>query len=148
MAVLCEDLRYFMEAVDSLVDYTMVYDVGPRAVRVLQEKIESEVYQKYTPKGYERKREDHGLIDPREIDVRYESPLKTLHVQSVRDDWEPTMRKHEGRNVADVVESGDGYDWASVKPRPFHKPAEIEMVKEADKILNTAMDVNLSNWEW
>ena len=146
---LCADLQNFVDAVDEILEMTMYQEVCPEAVEELQRQISEKVYDAYTPENYQRKFFNHGLIDPREIEAKYESKTNTLTVQSVRDDWEPTMRRHEGRNVAEVVESGQGYDWKTIRPRPFHKPAEDELIRSGrvDKIISDAMETYLGSWE-
>lgn len=148
MATIEQECKMFSEAVDMILEMTMVQDVGPAAVAELQRQIDFKVYAEYDPKVYKRKFYNHGLIDPREIETKYESQTNTLTVEAVRDDWEPTRRSHEWRKVAPVVESGNGYDYKSIKPRPFHKPAENELIKRGtvDKILTEKMEQYLGPW--
>ena len=148
MSTIDEDVHAFSEAVDAILEMTMVQDVGPAAVDEVQRQIDFKVYAEYEPKVYKRKFYDHGLIDPREIEAKYESKTNTLTVEAVRDDWEPTRRSHEGRKVAPVVESGNGYDYKSIKPRPFHKPAEDELIRsgKVDKIITDKMEEYLGPW--
>ena len=148
---LCTELQGFLDAVDMVLEETMVREIAPLTVKMLQSKIESEVYAVDWPaRRYQRKEYNHGLIDPREIEWKYESKTNTLTVKSIRDDWEPTMERHAGRNVAEVVESGQGYDWHPVKPRPFHKPAEDQLVAtgELDFALSQTMEAYLGPWSW
>lgn len=150
-SVLEPDLQGFLDAVDEIAEMSMVQSVAPFAIRILQEKINSEVYAVDWPgRKYKRKYYNHGLIDPREIEWQYESQTNTLIVRSIRDDWEPTMRAHEGRNVAEVVETGNGYDWFAVRPRPFHKPAEEFLITsgEVDALLTRDMQYYLALWSW
>lgn len=146
---LCAELQNFVDAVDEILEMTMVQDVTPEVIYELQYMIDRKVYAEYPEPQYQRKFYEHGLVDPREIDADYESKTNTLIVKSVRDDWEPTMRRHEGRNVAEVVESGQGYDWRTIKPRPFHKPTEDELIRsgKVDKILTDAMETYLGSWK-
>ena len=148
MSTINEDVQAFSEAVDMILEMTMVRDVGPAAVAELQRQIDFKVYAQYTPKVYNRKFYNHGLVDPREIEVKYESQTNTMTVEAVRDDWEPTSRKHEGRKVAPVVESGNGYDYKDIKPRPFHKPTEDELIRsgKVDKIITDKMEEYLGPW--
>lgn len=137
MGVLDVEIAEFMDALDGVIDEAMEFKVRDAAASHIQAAVVTEVYMQYEPKGYDRKMTNHGLADTREAPVgsiqsHYESQTKTLTVENVREDWEPTMRKHEGRNVAKVVESGEGYDWHSVKPRPFHKIAEANLIKSGD----------------
>ena len=148
-----KDLQAFLDVVDDLLDYVMEDDVKAAAVKELQSKIQTEVYDKYTPRVYNRKKDYHGLQDPRDYPVgsmeyHYDSRIKLLTIEDVRPDWEPTSRKHEWRNVAEVVESGDGYDYKDLPPRPFHKKAEEALIKsgEVDRILTQAMETNLGAW--
>lgn len=145
------ELQGFLDVVNAAAEIAMTQKVAPYAIKILQEKINSEVYAVDWPaRKYKRKYFMHGLIDPREIEWNWESPTMTLTVKSVRDDWEPTMPSHENRPVAPVVESGNGYDWHPVRPRPFHKPAEDELAKsrEVDAILTTTMQTYLGSWRW
>lgn len=145
------ELEGFLQVVDAAVEIAMTQEVAPYAIKILQEKIRSEVYAVDWPtRTYKRKYFYHGLLDPREIDWDWESQTMTLTVKSVRDDWEPTMEIHEGRRVADVVESGNGYDWRRVKPRPFHKPAEDLLIASGtvDAFLNKAMREYTGGWKW
>lgn len=147
-----KDLAVFLEVVDAVIDFTMERDVKDAAIREIQRKVNSEVYAKYEPIQYERKMWRKGLLDSEEapdgsMEVHYDSKLKLLTVEDVRKDWEPT-HKPEGRNVAEVVESGEGYDYKDIGPRPFHKKAEEALIKtkEVDKILTKAMKDNLGAW--
>ena len=137
MGVADAEINALMSDLDDVIDEAMELRVRDAAAGYIQAAVVTEVYMQYEPKGYERKMAYHGLADIREapvgsIESHYERQTKTLTVQNVREDWEPTMRKHEGRNVAEVVESGQGYDWHSVKPRPFHKVAEQNLAKSGD----------------
>ena len=145
----------FMDMVDKLIDYTMVTDMTDAAVKEIQSKVQTEVYDKYTPRVYQRKKEKYGLLDPGaapagSMEIHYESQTQTLTVEDVREDWEPTRERHRGRNVAEVVESGSGYDWKDIPPRPFHKKAEEALINsgEADRVLQKAMDDNLAGDRW
>ena len=148
-----KDLEVFLEVVDALIDYTMERDVRDAVTREIQKKVQTEVYDKYPdPIRYERKMGRRGLQDDREVpdgsmETHYDSKIKLLTVEDVRKDWEPT-HKPEGRNVAEVVESGEGYDYKDIGPRPFHKKAEEALIrtKEVDKILTKAMKDNLGAW--
>lgn len=137
MGVLDAEIHALMNDLDGAIDEAMETRVKDAALGHLEAAVITEVYMQYEPKGYERKMANHGLLDMREapagsVETHYEAQTHTLTVQDVREDWEPTMRKHEGRNVAEVVESGKGYDWHPVKPRPFHRIAEQNLVKSGD----------------
>ena len=137
MGVLDAEINEFMDALDGVIDEAMEFKVRDAAAGYIQAAVITEVYMKYPNPKYERKMMNHGLADIREAPVgslesHYEPQTKTLTVEDVREDWEPTMRKHEGRKVAPVVESGQGYDWRTIKPRPFHHVAEQNLIKSGD----------------
>lgn len=137
MGVLDAEISEFMDALDGVIDEAMELKVRNAAAGYIQAAVVTEVYMKYEPRGYQRKLDYHGLADIREapagsIESQYDSRTKTLTVENVREDWEPTMKKHEGRNVAKVVESGEGYDWKPIRPRPFHRVAEQNLIKGGD----------------
>lgn len=148
-----KELELFLEVVDGVIDYVMERDVKDAAIREIQKKVQTEVYDKYpNPVQYERKMWRRGLLDSAEapdgsMEVHYDSKIKLLTVEDVRKDWEPT-HKPEGRNVAEVVETGEGYDYKDIGPRPFHAKAEEALIrtKEVDKILTKAMKENLGAW--
>ena len=137
MGVLDAEIAAFMNDLDGVIDEAMELKVRDAAAGYIQAAVITEVYMKYEPKGYQRKLDNHGLADIREapsgsIESHYDSRTKTLTVENVREDWEPTMKKHEGRNVAKVVETGQGYDWRQIGPRPFHKIAEENLIRGGD----------------
>ena len=137
MGVLDAEIADFMEELDGVIDEAMETKVREAAAGYIQAAVITEVYMKYPHPKYERKKENRGLMDIREaptgsIQSDYEKQTKTLTVENVREDWEPTAWKHQGRNVAKVVESGKGYDWHPVEPRPFHKVAEKNLIKGGD----------------
>ena len=147
------ELNMFMGLVDQLIDYTMETDVLDAVKKEMAAKIQTEVYDKVIPKSYERKKESYGLLDFDQtphgnLDIHYDGKIKLLTVENVRSDWEPTLESHIGRNVAKVVESGDGYDWRDIGPRKLHKPTEQALIAsgEIDRILTKSMETNLGGW--
>ena len=93
----------------------MKSEVAPLSRKVMKEKIEEEVYSVYTPKLYERRGENGGLLDDENI-VTEMIDDSTLKVQNIRSDGD--------RYVAEIVESGHGYEYEfeyAGTPRPFTK---------------------------
>lgn len=147
------ELNMFMGLVDQLIDYEMESEVLDAVKKEMALKIQTEVYDKIIPRDYRRKREQYGLLDFDQtphgnLDINYDQKIKLLTVENVRSDWEPTMERHIGRNVAKVVESGEGYDWREIGPRRFHKPTEQALISsgEIDRILTKSMETNLGGW--
>lgn len=137
----------FMNLVEQSLDHIMEHEMKDAAVAAIQRNVEMRVYAEYEPKVYNRKMYENGLLDPSNMESEYDRVTKTLTVEDVRTDWEPTSPTNPGRKVAPVVESGSGYDFRRIKPRPFHKFAEADLDDGlADAILTLAMEQNVGGW--
>lgn len=125
---LTQDLAQFRAKLNTAVDQAMENYVGAAAVLKIADAVETEVYDEYRPKVYVRRKEHGGLSDisPQNIVVQYDPTTKTLHVTDMNRDDET------GRLVAPVVESGQGYTYKTIPPRPFHKVAEENMITDGD----------------
>lgn len=82
-------------------------NVANTVKQVMKEKIEEEVYSVYEPVpteygGYERQRERGGLLDEENMEVKMLNE-NTLSIENVRSD--------NGKNVAETVITGKGYDY-------------------------------------
>lgn len=88
----------------------------------MKEKIEDEVYSKYPdPVMYVRQKEDGGLLDEENMEVTMINDT-TLSIENVRSD--------DGRNVAEIVETGIGYEFEfpyNGIPRPFTEATREEL---------------------
>lgn len=146
---LCSDLQDFMNVLNFAIDDTMWNNMREAVIGGLQESIQKNVYDVYQPKKYERKKENGGLIDPRNFEVDYDDRIKLLTAHSNRLDWEPTTPYHPKRVVFPVVEEEiHRYDWwGDAFPRPFHEPAEKELVESglADRVLEQGVDRIMGN---
>lgn len=153
MAITAE-INAFEAILDQLIDYEMESEVLDAVKKEMASKINTEVYGTYDPIQYERKEENGGLLDMEQtpegsLDIHYDSKIKLLTVENVRSDWEPTHPAHPDRNVAQVVESGRGYDyWKRPFKRPFHEKTENALISsgEVDRILTKSMQTNLGGW--
>ncbi len=147
MAFVFPELQSFLTILDKAVDFCMEHEMKDAAVSEIQRSIYENVYQQYTPRVYDRKYDQGGLLDPDHMASNYDRMTKTLTVEDMRVDWEPTKQSHFGRNVAEVVETGNGYDWKQIGPRPFHEPAERELANGvADEVLTKSLEQNLGAW--
>lgn len=131
------DLAMFRAKLNAAVDWAMQGYVAAAAEKTLQDAIQSEVYDAYTPKVYERRMYDGGLIDMSRdnLEENYDAAEKLLTVRNInRDDF-------TGRLVAPVVESGIGYTFVDIGPRPFHKVAEQRMISDGtfDEAMQAAL---------
>ena len=136
-----DDVATFEAKLNQRIEVTMVEMVLPKVKDALQEAIETEVYEKYTPTLYERRRDkDGGLQDRDMMKFTYDNTTNTLEVKDLSranadsDYMASDSGNTLGRLVAPVVESGEGYTWTKSKiykkqpfPRPFHEAAERQM---------------------
>lgn len=123
------DIALFRAKLNGAVDLAMENYVGSAAVLKIADAVETEVYGKYDPVMYERRKGNGGLSDisPENIVVEYDAGTKTLTVTDMNRD------EATGRLVAPVVESGVGYQYnVDIGPRPFHKVAEERMISDGD----------------
>ena len=148
MSLAIPEAQIFVEQVNAAVDFCMEHEMKDAAVSAIQRSVMEHVYEEYPmPRVYERKYDNGGLLDPANMVSSYDKTLKTLTVEDIRPDWEPTRQSHAGRNVSVVVETGKGYDFKSFGPRPFHEPAEKELGDGlADQILELCLDRDLGGW--
>lgn len=146
---LCSDLQDFMNVLNFAIDDTMARDMREAVIGELRESIQKNVYDAYEPKQYVRNEDYGGLTDPRNFEVDYDDRIKLLTAYSTRVDWEPTTPYHPKRFVFPVVEEEIWrYDWwKDAKPRPFHEPAEKELVESglADRVLERGVEKYLGN---
>lgn len=117
------DLALFRAKLDNAIQKSMEGVVADIAKSALRQAVYEKVYDPsvYTPIRYERKMDQGGLSDVRNMEARYDKATMTLEVEDVRRDEDTT------RLVAPVVESGRGYNYFSPGARPFHAYAEQMM---------------------
>jgi hypothetical protein len=151
-----QELAGFREILNMAVDWAMEHDVADVAVSAIQGAIQTEVYNKYTPKMYVRSLDTGGLQDPHNIDRKYDAVTKTLELQDVRNDpetmdWRWRKTADPDNTVADIVEKGGPYQYPLRPypgPRPFHSVAErwLSQNKWFDRALQTSVTTNLRGW--
>lgn len=98
-------------------------EIAKATVKTMQKHIQTDVYDVYDPKQYERKSYQGGLIDQDNIEVAVVDD-NTISVENIRFDGD--------REVAQIVESGEGYIYDfpfNGVPRPFTENT-IEELKE------------------
>lgn len=96
-------------------------DVGKTVRETMKEKIKEEVYSVYTPTVYQRQGEHGGLTDDENIEVKMIGK-DTVSIESVRMD--------DGRNVSEIVETGEGYQYSfpfAGVARPFTEATREEL---------------------
>lgn len=93
-------LKQLEAAINKKIANALKNEVATTVKKVMREKVYDEVYSVYNPKVYDRQMDDGGLSD---IDNMESNMINdnTLTVENIR---------HDGnRNVAQIVESGEGY---------------------------------------
>lgn len=130
MSDLLEQFENWKTKLDKAVDESLLSEVAEEAAIVMKEKIQTEVYGAYIPTQYVRREGNGGLLDEKNIKYTLKQP-HNLIVENVAHDNGYTGTN---RYISNVVETGKGYTWENSKiyksslPRPFHKPAEEELV--------------------
>ncbi|MGV6936019.1 hypothetical protein ACWA2B_10935 [Paenibacillus sp. CMM36] len=111
-----------MKQLDEQIAETLKVDVGITVRETMKEKIKEEVYAVYPhPSVYQRQKEHGGLIDDENIEVKMIGK-DTVSIESVRMD--------DGRNVSEIVETGEGYQYSfpyAGSARPFTEATREEL---------------------
>lgn len=109
------DIKSLSFYIEQKISETLEDEVARTTIQTMQLNIETEVYNRYSPTQYERKRYSGGLQDKENIETKLISK-DTLAVRNIRTD------ENTGRDVAKVVETGVGYSWRNsgiYKMQPF-----------------------------
>ncbi|MCM3110040.1 hypothetical protein [Lederbergia lenta] len=105
--------------VNSKITSALEKEVNETVRKTLKENVITEVYDKYTPSHYER---SGGLFQ----DGNIESKMENSNTLSVR-----SIHSENGRDIAQVIESGLGYSWShldgEIGARPFHEETRREI---------------------
>lgn len=109
-------------------------DVAEKTIELEKEHVKIDVYKKYKPKEYVRRKEDGGLLDDENYLVEeIENGIKISNI--TRDNGYATPSDPD-RYVAPIVEDGVGYTWEDSEiyqmqpyPRPFIKETRKDLKK-------------------
>ncbi|WP_081326393.1 hypothetical protein [Paenibacillus polymyxa] len=116
------NLTDLMNHLNEQVVESLEADVGKTVRETMKEKIKEEVYAVYPhPSVYQRQKEHGGLIDDENIEVKMIGK-DTVSIESVRMD--------DGRNVSEIVEAGEGYQYSfpyAGVARPFTEATREEL---------------------
>ncbi|WP_413986481.1 hypothetical protein [Paenibacillus polymyxa] len=116
------NLTDLMNHLNEQVVESLEADVGETVKETMKEKIKEEVYAVYPhPSVYQRQKEHGGLIDDENIEVKMIGK-DTVSIESVRMD--------DGRNVSEIVETGEGYQYSfpyAGVARPFTEATREEL---------------------
>ncbi|MGR7944285.1 MULTISPECIES: hypothetical protein [unclassified Paenibacillus] len=130
------DLKSMFTYLDQQAQSVLKQEVAKKTVEKMQQHIQSDVYDVYDPVLYERKGYNGGLIDEDSIEVGLVDD-NTLYVENIRFDGD--------REVAEIVESGQGYTYDFLYngvPRPFTENTRQELQQTG--VLNEVMRNGLS----
>lgn len=114
-----KDLEKFLRQLQQPVSKALSSNVAQTVKTVMKDKVEKEVYAPYSPSVYQRTGK-LGSEESMEATLLNDS---TLVVENVRSDGD--------RNVAEIVETGQGYTYDflySGVPRPFTESTREELV--------------------
>ncbi|WP_372011317.1 hypothetical protein NBRC13296_12125 [Paenibacillus chitinolyticus] len=123
------NLKDALSFLQQQINSSLKEEISDLTVKTLQENMQKEVYDVYQPKKYDRAGYQGGLIDPSNIEVKLDG--NTLSLESMRPDGE--------RNVAEIVETGQGYTYNfeyAGKPRPFTDTTREEL-RESNKLIHS-----------
>lgn len=105
-------------------------EVAAATLETLKEHIQKDVYDKWNPTTYVRRKESGGLIDFSHIDPSVGSGGMTVYYapSGASEQWDNPL---DSNGLIGRIESGSGYEWyRHPGPRPFWKNFVNDMVNE------------------
>lgn len=125
-----QDIDRFLAELDAAIDSAMEFEVAEISKNYIADAVETEVYEKYDPVVYKRRRDtDGGLQDKNAMIAEYDVATKTLTVESQGID------QSTGVIAAHIVEETYNYEYPprrDIGLRPFHSIAEENLIKSGD----------------
>lgn len=107
------------------IDVALLTDTAETVTDVMLEHIVSDVYEEYIPTTYKRRYNNGGLADPDNI-ITYLDEYGRLYVEqfTLGDKYYKMgdyilISSNYGKPIADIIETGEGYDIVSPGARPF-----------------------------
>lgn len=113
-----------------------VKEVVPSVMKdKMQEAIEYEVYAKYTPKSYIRRKDNGGLLDKNNMVERIEVNKQRITVYLFNNTLGNDKYKYHTNDYIDsIIVTGRGYTWKSSEI--YKNPIKRDFYKETEKLLN------------
>lgn len=126
-----DDLEMFLLTLDEAIDTVMQTEMADLIRAKMSEYAEELVYNAYEPRFYSRRRLDHGIMDTRTMDAKYDGrsmERKVLEV-SANAEWQQLWGgQRPDYKLADAIERGlKRFNMKRAGPRPFAKPTEREL---------------------
>jgi hypothetical protein len=141
-----KSLDHLYKYIKKEVNKSLDKDVSRVVKDEMKKVIEEVVYNAYEPSQYDRQKDDGGLLD--ESNIKHGVENGQLWIRNTRSD--------EGKDVAEIVETGVGYDWERSRiykmqpfPRPFHEETKENLEKNKkhvdalkDSLKNKGFDID------
>lgn len=123
--MVAKNTNELFKQIQKMIRQAMETEVSKVARNTLKEHVVEDVYSKYEPSHYER---SGGLLQDENIDTH----MVDDNILSVR-----STREEDGRDIANIIETGVGYSYDGlderIGARPFHEEAAIELSKGSAK---------------
>lgn len=137
------------------INETLMDDVAAAVRKVEQSQIQKTVYDATKPRGYDRRKESGGLVDPDNItaELSGDGVLKIRNVTKPNMEYETSMEYDD--DLPSLIEYGDGYDgmeydydrsdgtdYEYKNPRPFTENTRNELIKTKQHIIALQKGLN------
>lgn len=136
MAHICKSLQELEKALQEKVDIALLTDVAETVRDVMLAHIIEDVYDVYSPSTYVRRNNENGLMDGNNINASIKGNTlivenNTLGRPYYRDGKELKRSQNADKEIAGVIETGQGYDVHDWEydgiPRPFIENTRKEL---------------------
>lgn len=117
--MLLDEFNKWRERLEMDMDNVLETDVADTLTEHVLESVQENVYDAYDPKEYIRRKQNGGLLDR----ANYHATAFDNVLALTNDTRDNHYSREEDRDIVDVVESGNGYDFFSPGPRPFMETA-------------------------
>ena len=140
------NLDLLAKFLEEKIDKSLKRETAQVVVKTMQQHIKSDVYPLYSPDMYQREYYRGGLLDPDNIEIQVTNT--GISVENVRDNTTDEDYNGHYRNVAEIVETGENYNWTASRiykdpfPRPFTENTREEL--RTSNILEQAMKDGLN----
>ena len=122
------------------IDVALLTDTADTVSEVMMEHIVTDVYESYIPVMYNRRYNNGGLADPDNISVSLDEYGRLYVGQFTLSDKYYRMGEYiltssnYGKPIADIIETGKGYDVVSPGARPFLKNTREDLQKNKQHV--------------
>ena len=112
-------------------------EVSDKIKEIEHKHVISDVYAQYSPTMYQRKKDNYGLSDESNMLTKQ---YGEIGIEISNDTYHDNLKSMGGNYVADVVESGVGYEYAGYgypyeEPRPFQEKTVEELNQSKEHVI-------------